>query len=136
MTLPTTCWQTTANTNANADAKKCHCQEDNQQDNATDSVDAGNGIRANNSNKAIDKAVNVIRSINASKAAKAINIITEVKAIKNVNNAKGDINCYTTALIHSLNVHHDAMDTTIKAEKTKKGHAAVRTDCWSILGPF
>jgi hypothetical protein len=77
MTLPTTCRQTTPNTNTNA--KKHHCQEDSQEDDATDGVDAGNRVGAINGNKALIKAIGHIKTVNASKAAEAIYVTTEVK---------------------------------------------------------
>jgi hypothetical protein len=82
----------------------------------------------------VDEAIDDVKAINASKAAKAINLATEVEAIKAVENAKGDINCFATALIHSLNVHEDAMDATITAINMKKGHATVSTE--SLALPF
>jgi hypothetical protein len=118
MTSPTTCRQTTANANANA--KKCHCQEENPEDNATDGVDALNGIGAINGDEAIDKAIDDVRAVNTAKASKPINNLPEVKAINTIKNAKDDINHYATALIHSLDVHENAMEPTTTAENTKK----------------
>jgi hypothetical protein len=79
MTLPTTHWQTTAN--ANVDAKKCHCQEESQEDDAADGVDAGNSVGVIGNNEAVIEAVDNIKAFNASKAAKTIIIITEVEAV-------------------------------------------------------
>jgi hypothetical protein len=47
--------------------------------------------------------------------------------VKDIKNAKGDVNLYATALIHSLNVHEDAMDVTITAENMKKCPATVKS---------
>ncbi len=116
MTLPTTHHQTTAN--ANADTKKCHGQEDNQEDDVADGINAGDGVGAINGDKPVNKAMDDIKAINTSEAAKANNLVTEVEAIKAIKNAKSNINCYPTALIHNLNVHEDAKDATITAENT------------------
>ncbi len=115
MTLPTTHRQITAKSNTNT--KKCHHQEDSQEDNAADDVNACDGVEAINGNKAIVEAVDGIKAVNTSKDAKVINIDTEVKGMKVIKNTKGDVNLYSTALIHSLNVHEDEMDATITAEK-------------------
>jgi hypothetical protein len=117
-TLPTKCQQTTANANVND--KKHHCQENNQDNDTADSVDAGNRVGAIDSNDTVNKAIDDVKAVNASKAAKAINIVIAVKAVKPIKNAKGDVNCYATALIHSLDVHEDAMDATFTAKNMKK----------------
>ncbi len=132
MTLPTTRRQTTANANTNT--KKLHRQEENQEDDNVDDVDAGNGVGAINGNGAINTAIDYVKAVNASKAAEAINVITEVTAVKAVVNTKGDVNHYATALIHSLNVHQDAMNVTTSAKNMKKGHATVSAE--SAVLPF
>ena len=118
MTLPpTTLQQTTVN--ANTDAKKHHCQEDSQAEDAADGVDTVNGIEAIDGNEAVIKAIDNVKAINASKAAEENNVCTKIKSVKAIENARGDVNLYAMALIHSLNVHEDATDATITAENTR-----------------
>ncbi len=84
--MPTTRRQTIDNANTNA--KKCHCQEDSQEDDAADSINTNNGIGAIDFNKAIIEAIEDIKAVYTSKAAKAIKVNIEVEGMKAVKKCK------------------------------------------------
>jgi hypothetical protein len=71
------------------------CQGDNQEDNAAGGINAVDSIRAIDSNKVVNKAVNNVKATDATRAAKAINDIAEIKAINAIKNAKGNFRFVT-----------------------------------------